>query len=47
MDFFSKTEWLVYGLKSWDDVYLYLGQGAIYVGLLLLVAIVDFNRKQF
>ncbi len=47
MDFFSKTEWLVYGLKSWEDVHLYLGQGAIYVGLLLALAIIDFNRKQF
>lgn len=47
MDFFAKTDWLVYGLSSWNDVYLYLAQGAIYVGLLLAVAIVDFNRKQF
>lgn len=47
MDFFSKTQWLVYGLKDWSELQLFLVQAAIYVSLLLSLAIVDFKRKQF
>lgn len=47
LDFFSKTEWLVYGVGQWNEVHLFLAQAAIYIGLLLAIAIVDFKRKQF
>ena len=47
MDFFAKTEWLIYGIQDWNQVYLFLEQGAIYTFLLLTVAVIDFQRKQF
>ena len=47
MDFFSKTEWLVYGMKDMHNMTLFLVQAVIYVGLLLSLAVVDFKKKQF
>lgn len=47
LDFFSKTEWLVYGLKDNNEICLFLAQAGIYIGLLLMVAIIDFKKKQF
>ena len=47
LDFFAKSNWLVYGPKSYDDLYLFLLQTAVFVPLLLIAAIIDFKRKQF
>jgi ABC-type transport system involved in multi-copper enzyme maturation permease subunit len=47
LDFFSKTEWLVYGVGDMQDVYLFALQAAIFIPLLLLATIADFWRKQF
>lgn len=47
LDFFSKTEWLIYGVGNWSEVHLFLYQAFAYVGLLLCVAIIDFKNKQF
>jgi ABC-type transport system involved in multi-copper enzyme maturation permease subunit len=47
LDFFSKSEWLVYGLKDIADMRLFVLQTAIYVPVLLVASIMDFKRKQF
>jgi ABC-type transport system involved in multi-copper enzyme maturation permease subunit len=47
LDFFSKTEWLIYGTNSSLEWRLFLAQAAIFIPLLLLAAIIDFKRKQF
>lgn len=47
MDFFGKTEWLLYGYKTNEEVYLFLAQAAIYITLLAAIAIYDFKKKEF
>lgn len=47
MDFFAKSNWLIYGLKSFEDVMLFATQAAIFIPLLLAASIIDFRRKQF
>lgn len=47
LDFFGKTEWLLYGYKSYEEVYLFAAQAAIYITLLLTIAIYDFKKKEF
>lgn len=45
LDFFAKTQWLVYGIG--DEPIWFALQAAIYIPLLLVAAIIDFRRKQF
>jgi ABC-type transport system involved in multi-copper enzyme maturation permease subunit len=47
LDFFGKSEWLVYGVKSAQDWQLFILQAMIFVPLLLVASILDFKRKQF
>jgi ABC-type transport system involved in multi-copper enzyme maturation permease subunit len=47
LDFFGKTEWLIYGLKTESELNVFLLQTAIFVPLLLVASILDFRRKQF
>lgn len=47
LDFFAKSSWLVYGAKSYDDLYLFLMQSAAFIPLLILASVIDFKRKQF
>lgn len=47
LDFFAKSEWLIYGVISHQEVLLFFIQTAIFVPILLTAAIIDFNRKQF
>lgn len=47
LDFFAKTEWLVYGVDSAMEVAHFALQGAIFIPLLVVAAIIDFRRKQF
>lgn len=47
LDFFAKSEWLIYGPKSMQDATLFLYQAAIFIPLLLVASIIDFKRKQF
>ena len=47
LDFFGKSEWLVYGLKSSAEWHLFVLQAVIFVPLLLVASILDFRRKQF
>ncbi|PIR33135.1 MAG: hypothetical protein COV36_03265 [Alphaproteobacteria bacterium CG11_big_fil_rev_8_21_14_0_20_44_7] len=47
MDFFGKTEWLVYGVENQSEIGLFAMQAAIYIPLLLALAIIDFKKKEF
>lgn len=47
LDFFAKSQWLIYGAKSYDDLWLFLVQGAVFIPLLLAASVIDFKRKQF
>jgi hypothetical protein len=47
LDFFGKSEWLLYNFKSYDEVYLFLAQAAIYITLLMTLSVYDFKKKEF
>jgi ABC-type transport system involved in multi-copper enzyme maturation permease subunit len=47
LDFFAKSNWLIYGAKSYDDLTLFLLQGGVFIPLLIVAAVIDFKRKQF
>lgn len=47
LDFFAKSQWLIYGAKSYDDLYFFLLQAVWFIPLLLIASIIDFKRKQF
>lgn len=47
LDLFGETHWLVYGLSQAENIWVYAVQSAIYIPLLLALAVFDFQRKQF
>lgn len=47
LDFFAKSEWLVYGFNSNQDWVVFVLQAVVFLPLLLLASIADFRRKQF
>jgi ABC-type transport system involved in multi-copper enzyme maturation permease subunit len=47
LDFFAKSEWLVYGLTSPAQLWHLLLQALVFVPLLLVATTLDFRRKQF
>lgn len=47
LDFFAKSEWLVYGVESAEHIWLMVLQAGVFVPLLVLAAIIDFRGKQF
>ena len=47
LDFYAKSNWLIYGAKSYEDLYLFLIQSAIFIPLLIIASVMDFKRKQF
>lgn len=47
LDFFAKTEWLVYGVADRADMHLFVLQAVIFIPLLLSATVIDFRRKQF
>lgn len=47
LDFFAHSNWLIYGAKSYDDLFLFLIQGGVFIPLLIAAAVIDFKRKQF
>lgn len=47
LDFFAKSEWLIYGVKNTQDYELGLMQAAVYIPLLVFATIIDFRRRQF
>lgn len=47
LDFFAKSEWLIYGLKNTGELRLFLLQGLVFIPLLILATVISFRRKQF
>lgn len=47
LDFFAKSEWLVYGFNTSQDWLVFVAQAFIFIPILLLASIADFKRKQF
>jgi hypothetical protein len=47
LDFFAKSQWLIYGAKSYDDLWLFLMQAGVFIPLLIAASVIDFKRKQF
>lgn len=47
LDFFSKSEWLIYGFDSALDWQVFVLQTVVFVPILLVAAMIDFRRKQF
>ncbi|MEZ5692125.1 MAG: hypothetical protein R3D71_10760 [Rickettsiales bacterium] len=47
LDFYSKSEWLVYGINDAMDWQLYLLQSLIFIPLLVTATIIDFRHRQF
>ena len=47
LDLYGKSEWLIYGVTNFTDIYIILGQSMIYIPLMIFMAFYDFNRKQF
>jgi ABC-type transport system involved in multi-copper enzyme maturation permease subunit len=47
LDFYAKSNWLIYGAKSYEDLYLFLMQSAVFIPLLVIASVIDFKRKQF
>jgi ABC-type transport system involved in multi-copper enzyme maturation permease subunit len=47
LDFFAKSQWLIYGAKSYDDLTLFMLQALVFIPLLLAASVIDFKRKQF
>ena len=47
LDWFAKSEWLIYGLKHANELELFTLQSLAFIPLLILATIADFKRKQF
>lgn len=47
LDFFGKSEWLLYGFKSYEEIGLFAAQAGIFITLLLALAVYDFKKKEF
>lgn len=47
LDMFAKSEWLIYGVNGQNDLWIFQAQSAVYILLILAVAVFDFKRKQF
>lgn len=47
LDFFGHDEWLIDGVKHIADMELFTLQAVIFIPLLILATMADFNRKQF
>ncbi len=47
LDFFAKSDWLVYGFNAAIDWQLFVAQAFIFVPLLLAATMIDFRKKQF
>ncbi len=47
LDLYGKSDWLIYGVVNFSDIYIILGQSLIYIPLMIFMAFYDFNHKQF
>jgi hypothetical protein len=47
LDQFAQSKWLIYGIDNYNIIGLISIQTIIYTGLILLMSLIDFNKKQF
>lgn len=47
LDFFAKTQWLIYGFDAPQEWQVFIVQALVFVPLLLAASIIDFRKKQF
>lgn len=47
LDLYGKTSWLLYGIDTAQNIWIFQIQSLVYIPLLLGMAIWDFKRKQF
>lgn len=47
LDFFAKSNWLIYGARSYEDATVVLLQSVVFIPLLVVACVIDFKRKQF
>jgi ABC-type transport system involved in multi-copper enzyme maturation permease subunit len=47
LDFFAKSNWLIYGARSYEDATVVVLQSAVFIPLLVVACVIDFKRKQF
>lgn len=47
LDLYAKSNWLIYGPKSYEDLQLFLIQAVVFIPLLIAASVIDFKRKQF
>lgn len=47
LDFFAKSDWLIYGTGNVHDLKIFTAQAMIFIPFLILATIADFRRKQF
>lgn len=47
LDFFGQSSWLVYGIDNGDTWLRFAVQGAVFVPILLVCAMLDFRRREF
>lgn len=47
LDFFAKSDWLIYGAVPMSDIKLFFAQALIFIPFLISATIADFRRKQF
>jgi ABC-type transport system involved in multi-copper enzyme maturation permease subunit len=47
LDLFADTDWLVYGIKNYENIIFFSAQTAIFIPFMLCITLIDFKRKQF
>lgn len=47
LDLYAKSDWLIYGMGGYQNLWLFSIQSLVFIPLIILVAIFDFKRKEF
>ena len=47
LDFYSNSEWLIYGIKHQEQIMQFSVQTLVFVPVLLIATMIDFKRRQF
>lgn len=47
LDQYAQSKWLIYGIADQPDLWVFPAQSAVFIPLLLCVAVFDLKRKQF
>jgi len=47
LDLYAKSDWLIYGIADKTDLWIFPIQSAVYISLILAMAVFDLKRKEF